>query len=244
MSWQTVFMTRASRLLALVEALRRHRRPVTADTLAGELEVSLRTIYRDVAALMASRLPIRGEAGVGYVLDRGYDLPPMMFTPDEVEAIALGLRWLQANADAALARAAQNATAKIAAVMPKDRRAEIFDAALFAPRYSAGDETLGIDEAVLRQAIREERKIAMHYVDPSGGETERVVWPFGLAYFDRSRVVMAWCELREDFRHFRTDRMAQLRVLAQKYPKRRGVLLRRWQDEVLPRSPQISRVEK
>ena len=237
-------MSRASRLLALVEALRRHRRPVTAETLAGELEVSLRTIYRDVAALMASRLPIRGEAGVGYVLGEGYDLPPMMFTPEEVEAIALGLRWLQANADAALVRAAQNATAKIAAVLPKDRRSEIFDAALFAPRYRVEDKSKLIDEAVLRQAIRDERKIALNYLDPSGGATERVVWPFGLAYFDRSRVVMAWCELRDDFRHFRTDRMSQLRVLAQKYPSRRSQLLRRWQSEVLPQSPQISRVEK
>ena len=237
-------MTRASRLLALVEALRRHRRPVTAETLAQELEVSLRTIYRDVAALMASRLPIRGEAGVGYVLDQGYDLPPMMFTPDEVEAIALGLRWLQSNADATLVRAAQNAVAKIAVAMPKDRRSEIFDAALFAPRFGANADAPVIDEALLRAAIREEHKIAMRYVDPSGEPTERVVWPFGLAYFDRSRVVMAWCELRGDFRHFRTDRVTELRVPARKYPRRRAVLLRQWRSQVLPRSPGISQVNK
>ena len=237
-------MIRAPRLLALVQALRRRRRPVTAQALAGELEVSLRTIYRDIAALIASGLPIRGEAGVGYVLGEGYDLPPMMFSVEEIEAVALGLRWLASNADAALVRAAQDATAKIAAVLPKARRSEIFDAGLFAPRYDPKVEAAGIDEAVLRSAIREERKISVFYADVRGAPSQRVLWPFGLAYFKDTRVVMAWCELRQDFRHFRTDRMQALRVLEARLPESRAALLKRWQAEEQPHNAQITRVER
>ena len=237
-------MIRAPRLLALVQALRRRRRPVTAMELAAELEVSLRTIYRDIAALVASGLPIRGEAGVGYVLGEGYDLPPMMFSVEEIEAVALGLRWLASNADAALVRAAQDAIAKIAAVLPKARRSEIFDAGLFAPGYTSRPEAAYIDEALLRQAIREERKIKISYCDQEGDATSRTLWPFGLAYFNKARIVMAWCELRRDFRHFRTDRMEALRVLETRMPERRAVLLKRWQTEVLPHNEQITRVER
>ena len=236
-------MIRAPRLLALVQALRRRRSPVTAQALASELEVSIRTIYRDIAALIASGLPIRGEAGIGYVLGEGYDLPPMMFSVEEIEAVALGLRWLATNADDALVRAAQDATAKIAAVLPKSRRAEIFDAGLFAPRYRAKVEAAAIDEAALRRAIREERKIRTLYADKSGAPSQRVLWPFGLAYFKDTRVVMAWCELRRDFRHFRTDRMRQLEVLTERAPQRRADLLKRWQQEVLPHDDTITQIE-
>ena len=237
-------MIRAPRLLALVQALRRRRRPVTAEALAGELEVSVRTIYRDIAALIASGLPIRGEAGVGYVLGEGYDLPPMMFSVEEIEAVALGLRWLASNADAALVRAAQDATAKIAAVLPKARRSEIFDAGLFAPRYDQKIEAARIDEAVLRRAIREERKVTMHYTNELGACGERTIWPFGLAYFRDTRIVMAWCELRGGFRHFRTDRMQALRVLDARQPESRAALLKRWQAEEQPHNAQIRRVER
>lgn len=236
-------MIRAPRLLALVQALRRHRRPVTAQALAGELEVSIRTIYRDVAALVASGLPIRGEAGIGYALGEGYDLPPMMFTAEEIEAVALGLRWLSTNADASLVRAAQDAAAKIAAVLPKARRAEIFDTGLFAPRYDAKPEAPGIDEALVRRAIRDERKITLRYADARGQHSQRTLWPFGLAYFRDARVIMAWCELRQDFRHFRTDRIASLDVLAQRMPQRRADLLKRWQNEDMSHTRQITHME-
>src|ERR1700733_8260617 len=124
-------MARTDRLLSLVQLLRRHRRPVTAAAMAEELGASIRTIYRDVAALIANRVPVRGEAGIGYVLDPGFDLPPMMFTTDEVEAILIGMRWLRERGDPALARAADDVVAKVGAVLPTSLKPLLFDGALF-----------------------------------------------------------------------------------------------------------------
>lgn len=223
-------MNRADRLLRLVQALRRHRRPVTADALVGELEVSVRTIYRDIASLMASRVPVRGEAGVGYVLDKGYDLPPMMFTPDEIEAVLVGMRWLGARADAALARAAEDVVAKIGAVLPEAMRPLLFDGALFAPGAAARIASDALDMAPLRAAIRNARKARIVYADEKGAVSERVIWPIGLAYFDAVRVAIAWCELRLDFRSFRTDRIAVM-TIGEKYPRRRAELLAEWKRD-------------
>ena len=165
-------MRRAERLLQLIQILRRHRRPVTGDTIARELEVSLRTVYRDIAALIADRVPIRGEAGIGYVLGEGFDLPPLMFTPDELEAVMLGLRWVARRGDTDLSRAAQDTVAKIGSVLPERLRPFLFDAALLVPPHFRLTEDR-VNVALLRTAIREGRKVKLGYRSEDGRETER-----------------------------------------------------------------------
>jgi predicted DNA-binding transcriptional regulator YafY len=220
-------MRRADRLLRLIQILRRHRRPVTGDVMARELEVSLRTIYRDIADLMADGVPIRGEAGVGYVLGEGYDLPPLMFTTDELEAVMLGLRWVERRGDPDLARAAQDTVAKIGAVIPEPLKPVLFDAALLVPpKYDGLTER--VDVAKLRAAIRDGRKVQLAYRDEKGAQTTRVIWPIAVSYFDAQRLIIAWCELRQDFRTFRSDRMQMIEVKPERYPGRRKALLSKW----------------
>lgn len=224
-------MRRADRLLQLIQILRRHRRPVTGDVMAHELEVSLRTVYRDISTLITDGVPIRGEAGVGYVLGEGYDLPPLMFTTDELEAVMLGLRWVMRRGDVDLSRAAQDTVAKIGTVLPEKLRPFLFDAALLVPpRYAHVPDK--IDVALFRGAIREGKKVSLNYRAEEGAETSRVIWPIAVSYFDAQRIIIGWCELRQGFRSFRTDRMLAMDVLKDKYPERRKVLLKRWQEEV------------
>ena len=224
-------MRRAGRLLQLIQILRRHRRPVTGEAMARELEVSLRTVYRDIAALGLEGVPVRGEAGIGYVLEEGYDLPPLMFTADELEAVMLGLRWVARRGDRDLSRAAQDTVAKIGAVLPTRLKPFLFDAGLMVPPYTRLTEDR-IDVARFRSAIREARKVEIAYRSEDGRETERIIWPIAIAYFDAQRLVVAWCELRRDFRTFRTDRMLTLRLISEKYPERRKALLKKWQEQV------------
>lgn len=227
-------MTRAERLLLLLQILRRHRRPVTAQAIAAELEVSLRTIYRDIASLIADRVPVRGEAGVGYVLGEGFDLPPLMFTPDELEAVMLGLRWVSRRGDQQLSRAAQDTVAKIGAVLPERLRPFLFDAGLMVP---PGERVIrdSVDVARFRNAIREQRKVELVYRAEDGSETQRIIWPIAVAYYDAQRLILARCELRDAFRSFRTDRMLKAEVLEQKYLVRRKALLKQLQDELAQR---------
>ena len=233
-------MRRAERLLQLLQILRRHRRPVTGEAISRELEVSLRTVYRDIAALIADRVPIRGEAGVGYVLGEGFDLPPLMFTPDELEAVMLGLRWVARRGDADLSRAAQDTVAKVGAVLPERLRPFLFDAALLVPPHFRLAEDR-VDVSQLRAAIRESRKVTLAYCSEDGRRTSRVIWPIAVAYFDAQRLIIAWCELRQAFRSFRTDRMLAMTVEDAKYPARRKALLKQWQDESREREglPQV-----
>lgn len=221
-------MRRADRLFEIIQVLRRATGPLTADAIAAELETGKRTIYRDIAALMAQRVRIRGEAGVGYVLERGFDLRPLMLTVDEVEAVALGSQWVVAHAGADLARAALNVLAKIAAIVPEDLRPIIDDPAVGTPPADNGDGDHGIDVARLREWSRRTRKLALSYIDETGHPTERVVWPFIVGYMATVRVVMAWCELRRNFRIFRTDRMTATQFLDERYPEHPVVLRRRW----------------
>jgi predicted DNA-binding transcriptional regulator YafY len=220
-------MSRAQRLLDLLQELRRHRRPVSGAALAEALGVSLRTLYRDIATLAAQGAHIDGEPGVGYVLRPGFMLPPLMFSEEEIEALVLGSRWVAERADRPLSEAARNALVKIAAVLPEDLKDGIDESGLLigpgAP-LAAGDAEL----PSIRQAIRRERKLRIAYVDADGGKTRRTVWPFALAFFDRVRVVAAWCELRQGYRHFRTDRIAALSVTEKRYPRRRQALLKEW----------------
>jgi predicted DNA-binding transcriptional regulator YafY len=220
-------MSRSERLLDLIQALRRHRRPVSGALLAQELAVSLRTVYRDVQSLVASGAPIDGEAGVGYVLRAGYTLPPLMFTDEEIEAVVLGSRMVAGSADARLARAARDALAKVTAVLPADKRDSV-DALglLVAPRLPLAPD--GVDLALLRSAIRAEHKIWITYGDEAGQRTERRIWPIALTFYERTRLLAAWCELRDGFRHFRTDRIAALVPTAERYPRRRRGLMKEW----------------
>src|SRR5215510_12439828 len=220
-------MSRAERLLGLMQVLRRHRRPVSGAALARELRISIRTLYRDIASLQSQGAHIDGEPGMGYVLKPGFMLPPLMFSEEEIEALVLGSRWVSERADAPLGDAARNALAKIAAVLPADLK-DGLDAAnlLIGPgeQIAAGDAEL----ASIRAAIRTERKLTITYADGKGNATKRTIWPFALAFFDRARVVAAWCELRNDYRHFRTDRIGALKPVNKRYPRRRQVLLKEW----------------
>ena len=223
-------MSRTSRLLQLLDALRGRRRPVTAADLASQLSVSLRTVYRDVQTLTGLGAPIEGGAGIGYLLRPGYFLPPLMFAVDELEALVLGARWVKGQGDAELARAAESALAKIATASPKDLRDAIAETGLWAPRFGPETEPeSGL--RTLREAIRRELKVRIDYTNVAGAASERLIWPIALAFFEGKRVLVAWCELRGDFRHFRTDRIASLSSAAEPYPLGRPELVKRWRQQ-------------
>jgi predicted DNA-binding transcriptional regulator YafY len=219
-------MRRADRLLQIVQALRRHRGgPMTAQAIADELEVSRRTVYRDLLDLQASRVPIEGAAGLGYVLRPGYDLPPLMFTIEEVEAIVLGARFARDRGDAALARAADDVLAKVAAVVPPPLAAALERSALLVPSRAAGDAAFGPHMAVLRRGVRERTRLRIGYVDGSGAATDRVVWPLALLFYADVTLLGAWCELRTEYRFFRTDRIKGPATTGSRFDGRNGALL-------------------
>ncbi|MBN9457177.1 MAG: YafY family transcriptional regulator [Bosea sp.] len=224
-------MSRTERLLDLVQLLRRHRRPVSGRKLADELGVSIRTLYRDIVTLQGQGAPIEGEPGLGYVLKPGFMLPPLMFGEDEIEALLLGSRWVADRADGPLALAARDAMAKIVAVLPPDLAGRVDDAVLMlgpGSAIAAGDT---VDLSAVRRAIRSGRRARITYGDGEGRASERVVWPLALSFFDHVRVLVAWCELRRDFRHFRTDRIAAFVPLEERYPQRRAALLKAWREK-------------
>lgn len=199
-------MRRADRLFEILQILRLARSPVTAQAMARELEVGLRTIYRDVAALQAMRIPIEGERGLGYVLSPDYALAPPMLTVEESEAVALGLAMLERTGDAALKKAAATAARKIAAVAPPPQRRMLTDPALYA-WGAVAPAPEGVDLALLRRALREERKLTLEYGDETGRLTRRVVRPAALVYYAGAATLVAWCELRGALRTFRLDRV-------------------------------------
>jgi predicted DNA-binding transcriptional regulator YafY len=224
---------RADRLFQIVQRLR-GRGPVTAATLAQDLEVSARTIYRDVQDLMLSGIPIQGEAGVGYALPRSFDLPPLMFDEAEIEALVLGARIVESWADAELARAARSVLSKVEVVLPPRLRDRIPDATLFAPSFhvrKSANEGLG----ALRAAVKGRRKVALAYRDRGAASTRRTVQPLGVFYWGASWSLGAWCELRRDFRNFRLDRVTKLEVLTDTFADEPGRTLRdfflRYEDE-------------
>ncbi len=220
-------MRRTERLFQIIQILRRASRPVTASDVADELETSLRTVYRDMAELMAQRVPIRGEAGMGYVLERGFDMPPLMLTPDEIEAAVLGAQWVAGRGDAALARGARDLIAKIGAVIPDHLRPYLMDSTV-SVRGGRRPVEDGFDLARLRAWIHAGKKVALSYRDQEEHLTERVIWPIGVGYYEAVRLIIGWCELRGDFRHFRTDRVVDADFLEQRYPARRAVLYATW----------------
>jgi predicted DNA-binding transcriptional regulator YafY len=223
-------MSRTTRLFKLMDALRGHRRPVTAARLAEDLSVSVRTVYRDIQTLMDLGAPVEGEAGLGYLLRPGFFLPPLMFGEDELEALVLGARWVQGQGDPALAQAAASALAKIGTASPKDLRDKIADTGLWAPRFQMpAQQPEGL--RTIREAVRREQKLAITYVDEKGCTTARIVWPIALAFFEGKRLLAAYCELRGGFRHFRPDRISELSPTREAYPTRRAVLMKRWKQE-------------
>jgi predicted DNA-binding transcriptional regulator YafY len=223
-------MRRADRLLRVIQLLRRHRRPVTGQVMADELEISLRTLYRDIADLVTDGVPIRGEAGVGYVLGEGYDLPPLMFKADELEAVMLGLSWVARQGDAQLRLAAQDSVAKIGAVLPPHLKPLLYEAPLTVPpNFNLTVDS--VDISAMRQAIRNQSKVQIIYRDEADRKTDRVIWPIGISYFDAQRIVIGWCELRVGFRHFRSDRIEHMNILAEKYRERRASLTSKWKAE-------------
>lgn len=212
-----------------MQCLRRYRHPVSGAVLAQTLGISLRTLYRDIASLQAQGAEIEGEAGVGYVLRPGFMLPPLMFSAAELDALTLGMRWVSRHTDPELAQAASNALAKIGAVLPADLRE-----AMAATPLLVGPTELPPDPhnylPVLRRAIRQEHKLDIVYHALSGQQTDRRIWPVALGFFDRVRVLIAWCETRQALRHFRVDRLVSVQPRDEAYAQRRQALLKMWRQ--------------
>lgn len=220
-------MSRSTRLLDLIQLLRTYRRPVSGSALAQRMGISIRTLYRDIATLQAQGADIQGAPGFGYVLKPGFLMPPMMLSEEEIEALVLGARWVAARTDDELKDAARNALAKIAAVLPADLRHELETNSLLVS--SARKPNVGTtDLAAVREAIRQGLKLDIDYGDVNGRTTSRRIWPFALGYFEETRVLAAWCEMREDFRHFRAERITSMTVTDIRIPRRRQHLLADW----------------
>lgn len=221
-------MSRTSRLLELLQLLRAHRAPVSAASLATLTGVSLRTLYRDIETLRAQGAPLAGEAGVGYVLQPGFLLPPLMFRQDEIEALVLGARMVGDRTDHSLGMAARSAMAKIESVLPPALKDDLRSVSLLLGPTDRPEPSAFM--VVIRDTIRRERKLRIAYSDAEGSATERVVWPFALVFFERVQILVAWCEVRMAIRHFRLDRIARLEELEARYPRRRAALLKEWRE--------------
>lgn len=213
-------MRRADRLFEIVQYLR-GRRLTTAAQLASWLEVSERTIYRDVADLVASGVPIDGEAGVGYRIAAGFDLPPLMFSFDEIDALVIGARFVESWGGPGLAKGARSALAKIAGALPKEKRAALESARLFAPGFFV-DPVPGQRLEAIRRAIGASTVVELDYRDGQGASTQRRIRPLGIFFWGEAWSVAAWCELRRDFRNFRLDRIAEMRPLHERFPSEAG----------------------
>lgn len=226
-------MSRAARLLDLLQALRNRSTPVSGQDLAAELGISIRTLYRDIATLQGQGADIQGEPGLGYVLRPGFTLPPLMFSADEIEALVLGSRWVAArSSDSRLSSSAQQALSKITSVLPADLRDRVEATNLLVPQSTNADS---IDAAKIRLAIRDERKITIGYRSLEEVVSSRTIWPFLIGFFEEARIVAGWCELRQDYRHFRVDRIETVERLAERYPKRRAAMLREWRAIYTPK---------
>ncbi|MBB4259165.1 MULTISPECIES: YafY family protein [unclassified Bradyrhizobium] len=224
-------MSKSQRLFDLMQILRRHRHPVSAKNLAAEAGVSLRTIYRDIADLQAFGAQIEGEPGFGYVLQPGFLLPPLMFSEQEIQALALGAQWVSRQTDEGFALAARDALAKIGAVLPSELQHKIYDNAFHVGRRPRPPAE-AVDLRIVRQAMRDQHKLSIVYRDPKGTKTTRTIWPIGVAFFDSRRILAGWCEMRKDFRSFRTDRIERIKLRMERYPGRRRDLVKQWRAQV------------
>jgi len=235
-------MRRADRLFQLVQLIR-GRRLTTAAFLAQRLEVSERTVYRDVADLQHQGVPIEGEAGVGYRLGAGFELPPLMFTQEEASALMAAARLAQSWVDPALARNIETGLGKILSVLPPAARVSAEALALYAP-------ALGLDDAMrnrlqtLREAVEARQKLRLSYRDVSGDASERTVRPLGCFYWGKVWTLSTWCELRRDFRGFRIDRMDAVKVLPERFRDEAGKTLADMLRQVKARSAEAKRLEQ
>lgn len=205
-------MRKASRLFEIIQILRLARTTVTAERMALELEVSVRSVYRDIAALQAMRVPIEGARGLGYILRPGFDLPPLMFSVEESEAIVLGLALLSRTGDQALVVSAQSVNRKIAAAVPAPLR-QSFEASRLYAWGTAAASPAAVDLGLVRSAIREERKLSIGYRDEQGRDSFRTIRPLALIYYAQGNTIVAWCELRLAIRNFRADRVRSCTAL-------------------------------
>ena len=222
-------MSRTGRLLELIGILRARRMPVAALDLARELGISQRSIYRDIETLRSLGAPIEGQAGVGYELRAGFFLPEFAFSPDELDALILGLGWVQQRADQALAQSSESALAKI--LSAKNSGSKNNDTPPLVTAASVSERVDPPQTALLRDAIRRQRKVAISYEDAQGALSDRTIWPIAIVYFDDVRIVAAWCEDRSAFRHFRVDRLRVRATLEDRYPGRRQSIMTRWRQQ-------------
>jgi predicted DNA-binding transcriptional regulator YafY len=218
-------MRRADRLFQIIQLLRRRRTATTATAIAERLGVSERTVYRDMRDLVLAGTPIDGEAGVGYRIRPGYDLPPLMFDRDEIQALVLGARIVHQFGDPALARASEAILNKVAAVIPKDLAPLLTDARLFVPTTIGGARSADA-LSVAREALIARRKLQLSYANAGGAGSERTVRPLGVFFWGRTWTLAAWCELRSDFRNFRLDRVSRSTMLDQTFDDEPGKTLR------------------
>ena len=227
-------MTRSQRLLSLIQLLREHRYPVSARILAERLGVGVRTIYRDIHTLNAQGANIVGEAGVGFVLKPGFLLPPMMWDANEIEALILGARWISRIPDDSLQRAATSIRAKLKAILPEQQQHLLEETTLY-----ASQKWLPVDQEFVervRLATREQKKLRLDYLDEQQHSSRRLIWPISMGYFQDRMLLAAWCELRQDFRHFRLDRVQDCRVLDERYPPYKRHLFQQWWDTHVKRT--------
>lgn len=223
-------MSRTSRLFEMLSVLRARRVPVTAVELATELGISQRSVYRDIETLRLLGAPLDGQAGIGFRLREGFFLPHFAFSPDELDALTLGLEWVQQRADPALVRSGESALAKI-----RSARADSIVSGAGSPpsliAATASERTDPPHVAPMRDAIRRQRKVAIEYADADGSLSTRTIWPIAIVYFDDVRILAAWCEYRAAFRHFRVDRVRVTTPLEERYPERRHSLIKRWREQ-------------
>ncbi len=217
-------MPKSDRLFEVIQILRAANAPMKAIDIAELLEVSKRTIYRDIATLQAMRTPIYGEAGIGYVMRPGYNLPPVNFDVDEAEAITIGLSMIARTGDAQLLKAAKRAARKLSEAAPKTNT-------LIASSWGTGTPE-NVDPYHIRQAIRSETKLQMVYTDANGNDSKRVIWPLIVIYYADNTMLVAWCELRKYFRHFRLDRMVECAVISEQFTGKGSALRKTWQAEL------------
>jgi predicted DNA-binding transcriptional regulator YafY len=219
-------MRRGDRLFEIIEILRRSREPISGQSIGEDLGVTKRTIYRDISALISQGVPIQGEAGVGYVLEAGFHMPPLMLTSDEIEAAILGAQWVRTRGEPELAAAAEKLLTKIETVAHGRFETSFVQPAVSVAPAEQPPEVLGA--ADIRFAIRQRLKIELTYRSFDDALTDRVIWPILLGYRDTGRIVAAWCELRQGYRYFRTDRVIRGEVLTEKIPRRMDLLRAEW----------------
>lgn len=217
-------MTRTERLLVLLQILRAQRYPITASILSERLGISVRSLYRDIKTLQHQGVCIEGSAGVGYIVKSDFHLPPLNFSHEEINAITLGLNWISQNTDDDFKIIAKNALAKIHAVIPSELKNLIESQS-----YLIGpSENCALFFKDIRNAIKNRKRLKIQYCDKKYLHTSRVIWPIGLVYMESCWLLVAWCEMRNDFRHFRTDKIKEIVQLDSTYSESKIVLLKKW----------------